>query len=54
MTDSTKTVQSDFQMYGKGFAIAPSDTVDFANLTQAIHCNVAGAQKRPSAEFETK
>ena len=42
MVDSTKTVQSDFQMYGKGVAITPSDTVDFANLTQGIHCNVAG------------
>ena len=28
--------------YAKGFAITPSDTVDFAVQTQAIHCNVAG------------
>lgn len=28
--------------YAKGFAITPSDTVDFPIQTQAIHCNVAG------------
>ena len=28
--------------YAKGFAITPHDSTDFAVMTQAIHCNVAG------------
>ena len=28
--------------YAKGFAITPSDTVDFEFFTQAIYCSVTG------------
>jgi hypothetical protein len=37
----TVKVGQDLQ-YAKGFAITPSDTIDFPVMTQAIHCNVAG------------